>query len=116
MADVTGSANGNPAVAFAVFAALMFDIISEACSSPQTAEINIDAREETLMKWVYIGLAIGGAFGIMGVALSPKGKRIYPALGVGMAAVIIWAQYAHARASGLAHADEGLPGTEQYAS
>ena len=112
MADVAGS-NGNPAVAFAVFSALMFDIISEACSSPQTAEINIGAREETLMKWVYIGLAIGLAYGIVGAAISPKGKRIYPILGIGMAGIIILAQYTHARASGLANLDQ--PGTEQYA-
>lgn len=101
---------------FGIFSALMFDIISEACSSPQTAEINIGAREETLMKWVYVGLAIGGAYGVMGMALSPKGERWAPALGIGVAAVIIWAQYHHARLSGLASLDDNLPGTEQYAS
>lgn len=100
---------------FGIFSALMFDIVSEACSSPQTAEINIEAREETLMKWVYIGLAIGVAYGVMGAALSPKGERWAAPLGIGVAAVIIYAQYAHARSSGLANADQGLPGTEQYA-
>lgn len=104
--------SANTAGTFGIFSALMFDIISEACSSPQTAEINIGAREETLMKWVYIGLLIGGAYGIMGVALSPKGERWAPALGVGVAAVIILAQYQHARVSGLANIDQ--PGTEQY--
>lgn len=110
MADVTGGGN-NPAIGIAVYAALIFDIISEACSSPQTAEINIGTREETLMKWVYVGMLIGAAFILVGIAASPEGKKKEPIIGGGLAMVIVWAQYTHAKASGLANGDQ--PGTEQ---
>lgn len=112
--DVAGGNGRNPWVGIAVTAALFFDVISEACSSPQTAEINIGAREETLMKWVYLGVATGFVFVIVGIIASPKGHKREPLIGGGMAAVIIIAQYHHARKSGLAKLEQGLQGTETY--
>lgn len=103
---------GDPATEMAVYAALTFDIISEACSSPQTAEINIGAREDTLMKWVNLGLGIAAVFAALGVVMSKR--KWPPLLGSGLAMLVVYAQYNHARAAGLAALDDGLPGTEQY--
>lgn len=113
--DLQGNSGHNPWVGIAVTAALMFDIVSEGCSSPQTAEINIEAREDTLMKWVYLSMALGGAFVFVGVVTSPKGRRWEPALGGGLAMIAVWAQYSHARRSGLRNMAAGqTQGTEQY--
>lgn len=112
----SGDGNGhNPWIGIAVTGALIFDIISEACSSPQTAEINIEAREDTLMKWVYLGMALGAGFVFVGIVTSPKGRRWEPALGGGLALAVVWAQYSHARASGLRNLAAGeTRSTESY--
>jgi|SRR5215472_6535726 len=107
MPDFNG---GNTAVEVAVYAALTYDIISATNSSPQTTEINAAARAETLMKWVHIGLAQAAIFGVIGVWLS-KGKRWPPALGSGLAGVLLYAQYLHAKESGL---NQPGPPTEEY--
>jgi len=108
MADFGG--NGSPAVKVAVYAALTYDIISATNSSPQTTEINAAVRADTLMKWVHIGLAQALLFGGIGIWLDKQ--RWPPALGVGLAAVLLYGQYVHAKAAGLATTD--LPGTEDY--
>jgi hypothetical protein len=101
--------NGGAAVKVAVYAALMYDIISATNSSPQTTEINAAARADTLMKWVHIGLAQGVLFVGVGVLLDKQ--RWPPLLGGGLAAVMLYGQYIHARNAGLS---SNLPGTEQY--
>lgn len=63
------------------------------------------------MKWVWISLALSGGFVTIGVITSPKGRKWEPVLGGGLAMLIVWAQYAHARESGLQNMD--LPTTEQ---
>jgi len=102
--------NGGAAVKVAVYAALMYDIISATNSSPQTTEINAAARAETLMKWVHLGLAQGALFVGVGVLLDKQ--RWPPLLGGGLAAVLLYFQYIHAKNRGLETTD--LPGTEEY--
>jgi hypothetical protein len=102
---------GGRATKVAVYAALTYDIISATNSSPQTTEINAAARAETLMKWVKIGLWQAAGFAIIGVILDKE--RWPPALGAGLAGVLLWMQYVHAKNAGLATTH--LPGTEEYA-
>lgn len=95
----------------AIFFMLVMDVISESCSSPQTAEINIGTREETLMKWVLIGLVTSGVLLVAAIPGQNKGRRSAPVVGGGLAILLVWGQYSHARTSGLKNGD--LPGTEQ---
>lgn len=98
MADMSLVGSDN-AVTFMVAAGLVYEIIAAACSSPQTTEINADTRADTLMKWVMIGLVQAAIFVLIAAALD---KDRWPALlGGGMAAGIMWASYAHAKAAGL---------------
>jgi len=105
------SLGGNAAIGVAVYAELVYTVISASCSSPQTTEINADKRADTLMKWVYIGLAQGAAFGLLGAWLASKGgySPWPPLAGAGIAMVLLYTQYRHALVSGLAHCG---PGTE----
>ena len=98
------------AITVAVYAALTYDIISATNSSPQTTEINAAARADTLMKWVNIGLVQAAGFGIAGVLLDKR--RWPPAVGAGIAGVLLYGQYVYAKKCGLA---SDKPGTEQYA-
>ena len=107
MAEFGG--NGSPAVKVAVYAALVYDVISATNSSPQTTEINAEARADTLMKWVHLGLAQGALFVGIGVMLDKQ--RWPPLLGGGLAAALLYLQYVHAKESGLANVG---PPTEEY--
>lgn len=106
----------DPATLTLVSATLVYDIISATNSSPQTTEINAVARADTLMKWVYLGLAQAGALIAVGVAIQVmRGQAWWPILlGAALAAGLLWIQYVHARNSGIASAAQGAPGTEQY--
>jgi hypothetical protein len=97
------------AVTFMVAAGLVYEVIAAACSSPQTMEINAEARADTLMKWVMIGEA--QAFLFVAIAAMMDKKRWPALLGGGMAGIIMWICYAHAKASGLKN---GGPSTETY--
>lgn len=97
------------AAVVAIYAALTYDIISATNSSPQTTEINAAARADTLMKWVYIGLAQAALFIAVGAYLHPK--RWPPLAGGGIAGVLLLGQYVHAKNAGLANG--GAP-TERY--
>jgi hypothetical protein len=104
-AEPTG--NGSVAITVAVYAALVYDIISATNSSPQTTEINAASRAESLMKWVKIGLAQAAMFAVLGILLD---KRHWPpAVGAGLAGALMWGQYVHAKNAGL---KSTLPGTE----
>lgn len=103
------TANATDAISVAVYAELVYTVISASCSSPQTAEINAHARAGTLMKWVHIGLVQGAAFGVLGALLDKR--RWPPLLGAGLAMVALYAQYRHALSCGLR---SGGPTTEQY--
>ena len=102
--------NGGAAIKVAVYATLMYDIISATNSSPQTTEINAASRAETLMKWVYLGLAQGALFVGVGVLLDEQ--RWPPLLGGTLAGALLWVQYVHARNEGL---KSTKPGTEDSA-
>lgn len=95
------------AVKVAVYATLMYDVISATNSSPQTSEINAEARASTLMKWVNLGLIQGALFVAVGVLLDKQ--RWPPIVGGGLAATLLWVQYNYAIKSGL---DNPGPGTE----
>jgi hypothetical protein len=104
---------GSPASTMAIFAALTYDVISATNSSPQTTELNAQARSETLMKWVHIGLVQAAIFGILGIALELKDRHAAwpPALGAGLAGFLLYGQYIHAKNSGLRKPG---PVTEHY--
>jgi hypothetical protein len=104
---------GSPAVTTAVFAALTYDVISATNSSPQTTEINAAKRAETLMKWVHLGMAQAIIFAVLGIYMEMKAHRpiLPPALGSGLAMIMLYGQYYYARDSGLRNAG---PPTEEY--
>lgn len=101
--------SGGPAVKVAVYAALTYDIISATNSSPQTTEINAAVRAETLLKWVKIGLAQAALFAVIGIILDDE--KWPPALGSGLAGILLWIQYIHAKEKGL---ENPGPSTEVY--
>lgn len=108
MADLAHSTTNG--IAFIVSAEVVYAIIAAACSSPQTTEINANARADTLMKWVYIGLVQSALFvGIAAYIDRPHRTAILS--GGALAAVVMWLSYAHARTAGLASTE---PGTESY--
>ncbi len=111
MADLSAvNGNGMNGVAFLVSAGIVYEIIAFACSSPQTAEINIRKREDTLMKWVRLGEGLGAALVIIAAAISRK-HRVEILAGGAFAIASSEAFYRHAKASGLAKPG---PETEEY--
>jgi hypothetical protein len=102
---------GDDAATVAIYAALMYDIISATNSSPQTTEINAARRGPTLMKWVKVGLAQGVLFVAIGVFIEAPGKRWRPVLGAGLAGALLWFQYVHAYKAGMESDEQG---TEDY--
>jgi len=95
-------------IAFLVSAGIMYEIIAAACSSPQTTEINAHARADTLMKWVNIGIGQGVLFILIAAYCDPPHRGAI--LGGGfLAALLMYAQYAHAKWAGLRSM---APGTE----
>ena len=104
--------DGDAAV-IGIYAAVVYDVISATNSSPQTTEINAKARADTLMKWVKLGLAQAALFVAIGAVAEPPGKKWRPIVGGGLAALLLWCQYVHARNSGL---KSGGATTENYGS
>ena len=101
-----GGSNG---IAFLVSAGIVFEIIAFACSSPQTAEINITTRADTLMKWVHLGEGLGLAMVIVAAKIDQPHRGSILAGGLfALASSELF--YRHAKASGLAKPG---PGTEQ---
>jgi hypothetical protein len=97
------------AVTFMVAGGLVYEIVAAACSSPQTTEINADARADTLMKWVYLGLGQAAVFVFIAAMMD---KTHWAAISGGLlAGGFMWMSYAHAKAAGLAN---GGPTTETY--
>jgi hypothetical protein len=103
----------NDAAVIGISAAVVYDVISATNSSPQTTEINAAARAPTLMKWVNIGLAQGALFVFIMMLAEPPGKKWRPVIGGGLAGVLLWTQYVHAKNSGLKNPG---PPTEQYSN
>ena len=98
--SATGSA-GNGGVAFLVSAGIVFEIIAFACSSPQTAEINIKTRGKTLMKWVRLGEGLGAVFVVIAATIDKKHRGAIVSGGA-FAIASSEAFYRHAAASGMA--------------
>lgn len=107
-ADI-GILGQSDAITFMVAAGLVYEVIAAACSSPQTMEINAEARADTLTKWVIIGELQAALFVV--IASFMDKKRWPSLLGGAMAGLIMWACYAHAKAAGLRN---GGPATESY--
>lgn len=97
-------------IAFLVSAALVDEKIAKDVSSPQTAEINIRKRHDTLMKWVHIGQAEAALFIII-AAVVDKPNRGPILFGGILAMVITEIEYQHAKQSGL---NKPGPETEDY--
>lgn len=110
MADPSQTLSGGNGVAFLVSAGLVYEAIAAACSSPQTMEINAKARSGTLMKWVHLGVAQAALFVLIAAWADAKHRSAILA-GGGLAAVLMYGQYMHAKSSGLRSCE---PGTESY--
>lgn len=106
MADFTAMTEGD-AIAMLVSAGLVMECIAASCSSPQTAEINANKRQATLMKWVHIGMVEAAVLIGIGAMFT---KRPAPIIWGGVLAggTMYW-QYRHALNAGL---KSSAPGTE----
>ena len=109
MALALGGDGGN-GVAFIVSFGVVAEIVALTCSSPQTAEINIRKRADTLMKWVHIGQGVSAALIFVAAAIDRKHRAAIVAGGV-LAMATIEVMYLHAKQAGLANGGEE---TEQY--
>jgi hypothetical protein len=102
VADVGSSSSvAGYGVPFLVSAGIVYEIIAFACSSPQTAEINIKTRGGTLMKWVHIGEALGAGFVLLAAIIDPR-NRIAIVMGGAVAVAASESLYRHAKVSGMA--------------
>ena len=101
--------NGLGSVKVAVYATLMYDVISATNSSPQTTEINARTRADRLLKWVKLGFVLGALFVVLGAYIEKRsgGDPWAPIIGGGLAAALLWAQYVHAKNAGLASSKQG---------
>jgi hypothetical protein len=93
--------DGRNGTAFLVSAGIVYEIIAAACSSPQTTEINANARAATLMKWVNIGLVQAVAFVVIAAVMDERHRGEILAGGT-LGAVLMYGSYVHAKAAGLA--------------
>lgn len=91
MAD--GMNGATAAVLLGVYATLALDSFSAFCSSPQTTEINIDTREDSLMYWVKMGAAFGVGAGAAATIISGKP---WPLIGAASVSLLLWFMYKHA--------------------
>jgi hypothetical protein len=106
---ITGTSGSN-GIAFLVAGGLVYEIIAFACSSPQTAEINIKTRGDTLMKWVHAGQGLS-AVTITAAAIIDRRHRVAIIAGGVFAMGSAELFYQHAKQSGLSRPG---PTTEQH--
>lgn len=102
------SSNG---IAFLVAGGLVYEVIAFSCSSPQTAELNIKKRADTLMKWVHLGQGLAAVTIVFAATMDPSHRASIIGGGV-FAMLSAEAFYMHAKQSGLSKPDE--PETETY--
>lgn len=95
-----GLAGGSNGLAFGIYAALGYDVMSATNSSPQTTELFASDRSGTLMKWVHLGGIQGLALGLFGSYLE---KSVWPMIGVTVSMGIMYVEYGHAVKSGKAN-------------
>lgn len=104
--------NGGQGIAFLVAYGLGCEAIAKDVSSPQTAELNIQKREATLMKWVHLGQAESLMVILVAASIDKKHRNAILAGGLlGMA--ITEVEYLYAKKSGL---ENPGPPTEEYPS
>lgn len=89
-------------IALLVGAGAMAEFLAKCCSSPQTVEINISQREQTLMKWVNIGVAEGAAMVVIAAAVDKEYAK-YLLWGAALEGALSYGQYIYAKRSGLAN-------------
>lgn len=106
-AQITDLGSQDDVLTFLAAAILVYTIVAACCSSPQTAEINANRRAETLMKWVWIGLAQSAVFVL--IATTVDKKRWPTLIGGGLAGALLAMSYVYAKHSGL---NSSAPGTE----
>lgn len=95
---------------FLLGSAAVYEIIAFMCSSPQTAELNIQKREKTLMKYVHLGQGLSAV--TVGIAaLIDKKNRFGIVIGGAFGMVAAETAYIYARNAGLANPG---PMTEDY--
>jgi len=97
------------AILIGVWATFALDVFSTLNSSPQTTEINVHKRQESLMYWVLIGSVVAIAGGGIATAVS---KKIWPLIATTSVALGMYFMYVHAKQRGLQRAKE--EGTESY--
>lgn len=99
----------NAAVKLMVSFMLIYDTMSTTNSSPQTTEINASVRAESLMKWVKLGLIQGSIVALLAALIDDEKWPIF--LGAGIADILLWYQYKHAKEEGI---NKPGPPTEKF--
>jgi hypothetical protein len=99
------------AILIGVWATFALDVFSTLNSSPQTTEINVDRRQESLMYWVKIGSATAIGGGAIATVIS---RKAWPLVATTAIAAGMYLLYQHAKQRGLERAGEG--GTEDTAA
>lgn len=95
--------NGNRAgagIAFLVGGGAVAEFIAKACSSPQTVEINVSKRGDTMMKWVTIGLVESAVMVGIAAAIDKK-YALYLIAGGVFEGAITYGEYIYGKYSGL---------------
>ena len=100
--------SGSRMIKVAVAAEMVYQLVGSNMSSPQTAELNAEARAPTIQKWVNLTNLEAAAWIIFLCLLDAS---LWPLLGGGLALAGMVLKYSYAIRSGLAN---GAPGTEQY--
>jgi len=99
---MANSLAGSQGVAFLVAYGIACEILAKVCSSPQTAEINIESRQETLFKWVHIGQIETGVMIIVAAMVDSPYRGAILAGGF-LAMGVNEIEYQYAKKSGLAN-------------
>lgn len=102
-----GGSNG---IAFIVAYGVICEAIAKDVSSPQTAELNIQTREKTLLKWVHVGQVEGAAIIVIAAVVDKQHRNAIIAGGV-LAMVVTELEYLYAKKSGL---ENPGPATEMH--
>jgi hypothetical protein len=109
LGDASGrGVDGLRMVTVAVSAELVWQLVSANLSSPQTAELNAEARAPTIAKWVNLSTAEAVVWLLF---LCYLDKSLWPAVGGLAAGVSMWLKYRYAINSGLKN---DAPPTESY--
>lgn len=104
---------GIAGVAFIIGYLASADLLAKDVSSPQTTEINIRKREDTLMKWVHVGQVETAGVIIIAAAIEGGNPRVRNALLLGgaLGMLVSELEYMHAKKSGK---NNPGPETEEY--